>query len=415
MSDYPKASIPTDPVMCAASFGSNRACGVPSVLDVGNVRHVTSGRIAIGLALQQMQVGVGDEVLIPAYHSRSMVEPVIWAGAQPVFFKVHHDTSLDLDDVLAKLTSRSKTIMVPNYFGFAQDLVGIRAFCDRHGLMMLEDCAHAFFGEHAGRPLGGFGDYAIASTMKFFPVYDGGCLVSARNELRAIALQSAGANFEIKTAFNTLERAFAYGRMQPLERLMALPIALKDLLWGMLKKQTQRRANGFDSDDRAGRLPDTTALGPKASDGAFGFETAWLDKRASLVSRLMVRHVSHERIAVKRRANYLALHEQLHDLPGCRPLYCGLAEGTVPWLFPLLADDPATIFPLLKNAGVPVVRFAEFLWDGVDERVCAISVDLSRQVLQLPVHQELRPAERDWMIRTVRSIFLAAARNPGAA
>lgn len=410
MSDYPQANIPTDPVLCMATFGSNRASGVPSVLDAGMVRHVTSGRVAIGLALLEMRVGAGDEVLIPAYHSRSMVEPVIWAGAQPVFFKICADTSLDLNDLAAKMTPRSKVVMVPNYFGFAQDLVGIRAFCDRHDLLMLEDCAHGFFGEHSGQPLGSFGDYAIASTMKFLPVYDGGCLISARHDLRHIRLRSAGAKFEIKTALNTLERAFVYARMQPLARMLALPLAIKDRLWGALKRQDTIAG------DHSGQVwPGAAALGPKSADGAFGFETAWLDKRSSIVSRLITRHASRRRIATGRRANYLHLQAQLNDLPGCRALYATLPAGTVPWLFPLLADDPAQVFLMLKHAGVPVVRFAEFLWDDVDEHVCAVSVDLSRRVLQLPVHQELRPAELDWMVATVRAIFQAAAREAVAA
>ena len=410
MSDYPQANIPTDPVLCMATFGSNRGSGVPSVLDASNVRHVTSGRVAIGLALLAMQVGAGDQVLIPAYHSRSMVEPVIWTGALPVFFRVRADTSLDLDDLAAKLTPHSKVVMVPNYFGFPQDLAGIRDFCDRHGLLMLEDCAHAFFGEHGGRPLGSWGDFAIASTMKFLPVYDGGCLVSARHDLRHIALHSAGAKFEIKTALNTLERAFVYARMRPLAWMLALPLAIKDWLWGALKRQDAT------SGDQARQSPaGAMALGPKSADGAFGFETAWLDKRSSIVSRLVTRHALRRRIAARRRANYLHLQAQLKDLPGCRPLYATMPAGTVPWLFPLLADDPAHVFPMLKNAGVPVVRFAEFLWDGVDEGVCAVSVGLSRRVLQLPVHQELRPAELDWMVDTVRMIFQAAAREPVAA
>ena len=407
MSDYPQANIPTDPVLCVATFGSNRDSGVRSVLDAGNVRHVTSGRVAIGLALLEMRVDAGDEVLIPAYHSRSMVEPVIWAGAQPVFFKVRADTSLDLDDLAAKMTPRSKVVMVPNYFGFPQNLAGIREFCDRRGLLMLEDCAHAFFGEHAGRPLGSFGDYAIASTMKFLPVYDGGCLVSARHDLRHVPLRSAGAKFEIKTALNTLERAFVYARMQPLAHLLALPLAIKDRLWGAIKRQDTI------SGDAVGQIPaGAAALGPKSADGAFGFETAWLDKRSSMVSRLVTRHASRRRIVACRRANYLHLQAQLEDLPGCRALYATLPAGTVPWLFPLLADNPTQVFPMLKNAGVPVVRFAEFLWDGVDESVCAVSIDLSRRVLQLPVHQELRPAELDWMVGMVRTIFQAAAREP---
>ena len=399
MMDFPKAKIPTDPVLCAATFGWNIGNRVRCVLDAGSVKHVTSGRIAIAHALRQMGVTAGDQVLIPAYHSRSMVEPVIWAGAEPVFFRVHGDTKVDLEDVLARLTPRSKVVMAVNYFGFPQDLLQIRSFCNQHGLLMLEDCAHGFFGEHAGRPLGAFGDYAIGSTMKFLPVYDGGCLISARHRLDGIELQSGGLKFEVKTALNTLERAFAYDRMRPFSLFMSVPFHLKNFFWSRIKKQSGTTA---------------AALGPKSSDGAFGFETSWLDKRASLMSRLLIRHASRRRIADYRRANYLRLLAAFGMLRGCRPLYPVLPAGTVPWVFPLVVDDADRLFPLLKYAGVPIVRFAEFLWDGVDERTCMVSADLSRKVLQFPCHQELKPAEIQWMIDSARTILSAAPEQVAA-
>jgi hypothetical protein len=85
--DYPKSHIPIQPVLSLASFSRRRPRHVPSVLDAGKVRFVTSGRIAIALALQQMKIGKNDKVLVPSYHCSSMVEPVFWAGATPVFYK----------------------------------------------------------------------------------------------------------------------------------------------------------------------------------------------------------------------------------------------------------------------------------------------------------------------------------------
>lgn len=346
--------------------------------------------MAIGLALQQMQLGPGDEILLPAYHSRSMVEPVVCFGATPVFYRIRTTTAVDLEDVSARITPRTRVLVVVNYFGFPQDLLALRAFCDAHRLLMLEDCAHACFGAHAGRPLGSFGDYAIASTMKFLPVYDGGCLVSSRNRLDHLKLVSAGPKFELKTAFSTLEKAFAYGRMKPLAAVLSLPMRLKDSLWGLLKSRSTETV---------------VPVGPRASDGGFGFETQWLDKKASLVSRLLLGTLSMSRVAEARRRNYRRLQAAFSDLPGCVPLYPLLPEAVCPWVFPLLIADPDTHFPLLKHAGVPVIRFAEFLWDDVDASVCAVSVDLSRRVMQFPCHQELREAEIVWMIERVRTIL----------
>ena len=387
VANFPRARIPTHPVLSFGSFLRGKGPRVPSVLDAGATRFVTSGRVAIAQALKQMKVGPGDAVLVPSYHCASMIEPVIWSGATPVFYRINSDTSVNLDDVAAKLDGSTKVIMATNYFGFPQDLSAIRAFCDRHGLLMLEDCAHCFLGEHKGKPVGSWGDYAIASSMKFFPIYEGGCLVSARHSLDAVHLHSAGIGFEAKAGVNTLEDGFEYKRLGLVKALLWLPMFLKDFLWGQIKA---RKADGVQS------------FAPGSSDGGFSFDPNWLDKRSSFFSRRMLKAVSRRRMGALRRKNYLKLYQALSGLPGCRPLFPSLPDGVYPWVFPLLADDAQTFFVTLKMQGVPIIRFGEYLWPGVDASVCASSVDLSRRVMSFSCHQELREEEIDWMISKIK-------------
>lgn len=379
---------PLAPVLSRASFGAPHEPHPPSVLDAGDVRMVTSGRIAIALALREMNIGAGDTVLVPAYHSMSMIPPVLACGARPVFYKVGPDAKVDLADVASKLDASVRAIMVTSYFGIPQPLAVVRAFCDSYGLLMLEDCAHCFFGEHEGKPVGSWGDYAIASSMKFFPIYEGGCLVSARHALRTPATVSAGAGFETKACLNALENSFAYDRLPLVRAALWLPMWLKATLWSMLKKR---------------RAPGTPALAPSSSDSSFEFDPRWLDKRASWFSRRLIARVSHARIVTLRRANYLQLQQAVSALPGCRPLFAALPDGACPWLFPLLVESPQPLFDRLHAAGVPMTRFAETLWPGVDASVCANSADLSRRVIAFPVHQELRGAELAWMTGAIRA------------
>ena len=93
-----------------------------------------------------MKIGKNDKVLLPAYHCIAMVEPVVWSNATPVFYKINADTSVDLDDIRTRLDSSTKLLLITHYFGFPQDLSKLRIFCDEHHILMLEDCAHAFFG-----------------------------------------------------------------------------------------------------------------------------------------------------------------------------------------------------------------------------------------------------------------------------
>lgn len=353
---------------------------------------VTSGRIAIALALREMGIAAGDSVLVPAYHSMSMIPPVLACGARPVFYKVGPDAAVDLADVAAKLDASVKAIMVTSYFGFPQALSTLRAFCDTHSLLMLEDCAHCFFGEHDGRPVGSWGDYAIASSMKFFPIYEGGALVSARHSLATPNLNGAGAGFEAKAALNALENSFAYGRLPLVKAALWLPMQLKAAAWRMVKKS---------------RAPSAPALTPSSSDSSFEFDQRWLDKRSSLFSRTVIKRASHGRIVALRRANYNTLATALAGLPGCRPLHATLPDSACPWLFPLLVDQSDVVFERLQRAGVPMTRFAETLWPGVDASVCANSVALSRGVLAFPCHQELRDDELAWMSGAIRAALLS--------
>jgi dTDP-4-amino-4,6-dideoxygalactose transaminase len=275
-------------------------------------------------------------------------------------------------------------------------LSALRAFCDARGLLLLEDCAHCFFGEHRGRPVGSWGDYAAASSMKFFPAYEGGALVSARHGLERVALQPGGAGFEAKSALATLEKGFDYGRLPLLRALLAPPLWLKHAAWPRLKAGRKTAAAGTSA---------APALAPSSSDSSFDFDPRWLDKRSSWLSRLLVTHLPAARIVAERRRRYRKLEAALRGLPRARPLFAALPDSVCPWMFPMLADDPESLFDEVRAAGVPVTRFARPLWSGVDETVCATSHMLSHHVLAFPCHQELREDELDWMIATLRTML----------
>lgn len=392
MVNFPKPHIPASPVLSLESFGGDKDQHVPSVLDAGKARFVTSGKRAIALALRQMKIGKNDKVLLPAYHCIAMVKPVIQENATPVFYKINSDTSVDLDDIRTRLDDSIKLLLVVHYFGFPQNLSKIRIFCDEHNILLLEDCAHCFFGEHDGRPIGSFGDYAIASTIKFFPTYEGGCLVSSRHSISSLHLESDGVAFEIKATLNTLERGFEYGRLGLLQKLIYLPMCLKNIIWGHIKKRD---------------LLENIDYGPRGSDGGLEIEERWRNKESSFFSQYLVKKVSQTRIVTRRRENYLTLLEALSGLPECHPLFDRLPDGVIPYVFPLIVEKPEKFFKHLKNLGIPVIRFGEFLWDGIDANIYPVSTSLSKQVFQFPCHQELTSAELSWMIEEIRGVFLS--------
>jgi dTDP-4-amino-4,6-dideoxygalactose transaminase len=392
--DYPKERIPKTAVLTTATFRGKHDAAPACFLDVGRSKFVGSGSTAIGLALAHAGIGSKHTVLLPAYHCISMVEPVVRCAATPVFYRVHRDTSIDLSDVESKLSESTRMLVVPHYFGFPQDALRIREFCDLHGLIYLEDCAHAFFGSHTGRPLGWFGDYAIASSWKFLPTFDGGILASSRVDIDDVRPVGPGAYFHCKAALNTLEYAFAYGRLSMLKTVLSVPLKAKAYVW--------RNARKSPAGDRSNaKVPNTEDVAQFDTQ----IDSDWVASAMSWPSRITIALAAMSQIAATRRHNYRRLDESLRGVPGCRALFPALPENVVPQVFPVLFDQPARDFPRLKHAGVPIIRFGEYLWPGVDEQLCSQSIELSRRVFQFPCHQDLRAEELNWMIDVIRNVM----------
>lgn len=395
----PRPDVPVEPVLSLASFLRSPGDNVLSVLDAGRAIELTAGRFAIALALEAMGLGRRDKVLIPAYHCTSMLEPLALTSSAPVFYRIRPDLSVDLEDAAAKVDADTRAMMVVHYFGFPQDMEAIRRFCDDKGLYLLEDCAHSFFGTLNGRPLGSFGDYAIASPRKFFPIPDGGCLISNRYDISAISLRGQGTLAAMKVAFNIVEQSTLYGRLWGLSPLIGIALWIKNRIFGPSNRPP---ADGPGIDNPSNIIG--TNYGTPGD-----LDLRHVKTRMSPASRLIYRRVSKSRIVARRRENYRTMLEGFSGVPGCHALIPDLPDNVVPHLFPLWVDDLPDVFPDLEDMAVPMQRFGQFLWPGVDREVCPVSVALSRHLVQFSCHQEVTPEELDSVIERARSIIARGA------
>ena len=104
---YPEPLIPIAPVLSSYSCKwKKQSTPSNSVLSLPSCLHVSSGRAAIALALEHAGIGQTDEVLIPAYHCESMVSPVRWRNATPIFYQINEDASIKESDIASKITSK---------------------------------------------------------------------------------------------------------------------------------------------------------------------------------------------------------------------------------------------------------------------------------------------------------------------
>ena len=126
-----------------------------------------SGTDALYLALRALDIGPGDEVITTPFTFIATAEMVTAVGATPVFVDIDLDTfNLDLDQVEAAITPRTKALLPVNLFGQPVDMTRLMAIAQRHNLAVIEDCAQSTGAEWAGRKVGSIGHIGCFS---FFP------------------------------------------------------------------------------------------------------------------------------------------------------------------------------------------------------------------------------------------------------
>ncbi|MBR4906246.1 MAG: DegT/DnrJ/EryC1/StrS family aminotransferase [Clostridia bacterium] len=138
--------------------------------DYVGVRHCIgcgNGLDALHLILRAMEIGAGDEVIVPAHTFIATALAVTYAGATPVYADVEPDTyCLDPDRLEKAITPRTKAIMVVHIYGRIGRFDEIEAIAKKHGLPIIEDSAQAHGALYKGRKAGSLG---VASGFSFYP------------------------------------------------------------------------------------------------------------------------------------------------------------------------------------------------------------------------------------------------------
>ena len=139
-----------------------------SYLGDGNAVAVTNGTAALHLAAVALGIGPGDEVICPTLTFVATAAAMRHAGATVCLADSTSldDFSIDPDEIERLVTPRTKAVVVVHYGGFPVDMDRVRSAAARHGLLVLEDAAHALGSELDGQPCGTLGD---AGCFSFFP------------------------------------------------------------------------------------------------------------------------------------------------------------------------------------------------------------------------------------------------------
>ena len=366
-------TLPNGPVFGWSNFEVEDAPRIPSVEDLLHVAFTTSGRAAIFQALQQTQIPPGSTVLVPTYHCPTMIAPVLLAGHQPAYFGIRADGLPDVAHIDPTIASQARAMVVSHYFGLAQSLREVRAWCDARGIYLIEDCAHCYFGNAGERPIGAWGDYCTASLSKFLPVPEAGLLGSAHHALRPMRLTHQGLMAQIKGGVDVVEKAVQYQRLKGLNHLLASVFKIKT--------RAREAVNVQESDEQE-----------SADTMMRTCDMARIQRRPLAASMLLRRILPRGRVIARRQHNFSVYAQLLVNLRGAKAMASLPAQPVAPYVFPVWVEDADRVYHALKEQGIPVFRW-DRIWSGTPVLPHDAGLDWSHHVLQLLCHQDLAPAD----------------------
>jgi dTDP-4-amino-4,6-dideoxygalactose transaminase len=159
------------------------------MLHIDHAIALSNCTVALHLALKLAGIQAGDEVICPSLTFVATCNSIRYLDAIPVFADVtsYENPTIDPDDILKKITSKTKAIIVMHYGGFACDMERIMEIGKQHGIKVIEDACHSPLSEYKGKKLGTIGDVGCFSffSNKNISTGEGGMLITNKEEYAA--------------------------------------------------------------------------------------------------------------------------------------------------------------------------------------------------------------------------------------
>lgn len=353
------------------------------------------GRSAVALACRLLGIGPGHEVLVPAYNCGTELDALRPSGAGIVGYRVSRRCEIDLADLIARRSGRTRAVYLIHYFGWEQPMEELRRWCNDQGLLLIEDCALALFSRGSSGSIGRMGDAAIFSLPKTLGFYHGGLLsLPASRGVEKPSLAPAGLptlSQEIchsakATILDGLERLGLYGALLSARRRL----------------RRNRRTQG--SDGIFPPMPDDYYFNPQIH------AERSLHPRAYAVAASL----SCDEIVHRRRANYLRLAGALDGIRGVELLYHQLPEGVCPVSLPLLVSNRDACVEVLQAKGIAALPWwAGFHRNGINWSQFPEACWLKHNLLTLPVHQGLDERHLSYVAETAAQVLRSTGTGGG--
>jgi dTDP-4-amino-4,6-dideoxygalactose transaminase len=318
------------------------------------------GRHALFQGVRSAGLSTGDEILVPAYHHGSEVEALMRAGLTCRFYAGTAGLAPDAEELDALVGRRTRALLLIHYLGLPQEAARWRKWCGERGLVFVEDAAQAWLARTADGPVGSFGDVAVYCLYKTYGLPDGAALVAP----------------------NAAENS-------PPRRPLGLGLlARRHVAWVRSRVPLERKGAAW-VDSSAGATPDEDfALGDPA-----------LGPARTTVAAL--RLVGGDDPAAQRRANYQRLRDSLDELIPAP--FRELPSGASPFVFPVATVAKPEVLGSLAAAGIHAFDFWSVPHPSLPVNEFPEAQALRREIIGLPVHQELRSVDLDRIVDAVRA------------
>jgi dTDP-4-amino-4,6-dideoxygalactose transaminase len=315
-------------------------------LNAAHVVSIATGTAALELALRALDIGEGDEVITTPMTFIATPNACLYVGAKPVFVDVEPETgNLDANLVEAAITPRTKAVLPVHLYGAMCDMRALRGICERHGLKLITDCAHALESTRDGLNSAELADAACYSfyATKNLSCGEGGAVATPHEEVaeRLKILRNHGMS---KGAADRYSGSYQHWDMVELGRKANLPDLLAALLLPQLSGLADRLARReaiarrYEQAFNAMQGVDFPRVPQGAVSGRHLF-TIWVKRRDEFMQGLQKRGIG---VAVNYRAIHLLSYyrERFGFKPGDFPNAERIGDSTISLpMYPGLSDQ----------------------------------------------------------------------------
>jgi dTDP-4-amino-4,6-dideoxygalactose transaminase len=359
---------------------------------------VASGRLAMHLILEACDARPGDEALVPAFNLFAVIERFCQLGVSPRFCDIRReDLNIDPDDVEEKITPRTRFLLATHMFGHPADVTRLADIAQRHGLTLLEDCAHAMGSQWGGRMVGTFGRASIFSfsVLKLVTTFGGGMIatnddrIAQRIRQRLTRAPSAG-SFAVGLKKAITGSIMDFGTRGPVFSLGAWPAlrVLRSLRPGF-QREMMTESPRIDRNFRPDAVPPLHPFQSRLGLSQLAQVEQWISKR-----REVGRWLDHE-LRDTAEVRLLESHANARH----NGLYYGiLAERSNELAEHLFRQGIDCVTSEYRDcAGLEMYRehFAE----------CPVSREVETKILRLPNHPSLNRSKVQRIGRAIRAFY----------